>query len=211
MIRLEHSTISLDASSIFMSETTGFMTLTARVSRIGCMPYKEPFKKKIHYELKLPEELFHQDTMETFSNLAVTDGHPKELLVTPKNSGKLMKGFTGPGAYTEHGYYLCCSLTITEHSIINRILDKLKNGEDQQVSCGYLSEVEDVEGVWNDIPYHKIQRNIRFNHLALVDVGRAGDEVKLKLNEGISEYDTLQNDSGVLTELAYSIQDITYR
>ena len=169
------------------NEITGFIHVNVRASRIGVMPYKDPLEGKPHFELKLPKELFSIDTMSSFNKLPVTDEHPKEMFVTPDNSKKLMVGFTDPYAWVENHYYLASRITISDSKVISRIYEKSFNGESQQVSCGYIADIEEKEGEWNGIKYHRIQRNIRFNHLALVRIGRGGKDVEVILK---NEYKT---------------------
>ena len=185
-IRTELCAIKLDMLAIGQNpieknENTGFIRMEVRASRIGVMPYKDPFAKKPHYELKLPSELFSMSTMDSFRDLPVTDEHPKEMFVTPENSKKQMVGFTNNYAWVENSYYLSSRFVVTDAPIIKRIYDKFEQGETQQVSCGYLADIEEKEGFWNGLPFSRIQRNIRFNHLALVRIGRGGDDVEVVL------------------------------
>jgi hypothetical protein len=47
----------------------------------------------------------------------------------------------------------------------------------KELSCGYRCEYEKKDGVFNGDKYDIIQKNIRGNHLALVDKGRMGSDV----------------------------------
>jgi hypothetical protein len=67
--------------------------------------------------------------------------------------------------------------------------DAVKAIEDgmQELSAGYTAELDMTPGVWTDAEgaehrYDAIQRNIRYNHLAIVPRGRAGRDVKLRLD-----------------------------
>lgn len=46
---------------------------------------------------------------------------------------------------------------------------------------GYTCDLEETSGTWCGVEYDCIQRNIRYNHCAIVDVGRAGDNAKIDL------------------------------
>jgi hypothetical protein len=63
-------------------------------------------------------------------------------------------------------------------------------GEKRALSCGYICDVEETEGVWMGVHYDGIQRNIRGNHLAVVNRGRAGDAAVIKM-------DSMDNNTGV--------------
>ncbi|MCX7015414.1 MAG: alpha/beta hydrolase fold domain-containing protein, partial [Candidatus Sumerlaeota bacterium] len=49
------------------------------------------------------------------------------------------------------------------------------------LSCGYTCDLEHTPGNWMGIKYDAIQRNIRYNHMAVVKAGRAGDAAKLHM------------------------------
>lgn len=77
--------------------------------------------------------------------------------------------------------YLFADLTIYD----GEAQDSIKNGSFQELSPAYLSDYEKKSGVTeNGEAYDYIQKNIKFNHLALVDNGRTGKD--LKVMDGIS-------------------------
>ena len=59
--------------------------------------------------------------------------------------------------------------------------DVLKRGL-RELSLGYDCDLEENPGTWNGMPYDCIQRNIRINHLAIVDEARAGHQTRLNLD-----------------------------
>ena len=67
-------------------------------------------------------------------------------------------------------------MVITKEEAINAIL----NGK-QGLSMGYTCDLEESAGNWCGVDYDFIQRNIRYNHCAIVDAGRAGDNAKIEL------------------------------
>lgn len=56
--------------------------------------------------------------------------------------------------------------------------DEIKNGK-KELSLGYLCDYDLEPGVWNGKQYDAIQRNIRGNHIALVNRGRMGADVRV--------------------------------
>jgi hypothetical protein len=50
-----------------------------------------------------------------------------------------------------------------------------------EVSCGYHCDVDETPGEFEGQRYDRVQRNIRYNHVAVVERGRAGD-AKLRLD-----------------------------
>lgn len=82
---------------------------------------------------------------------------------------------------------------MTEHDAVQ----KAESGELVELSCGYECDFDPTPGVYQGQAYDGIQRNISYNHLALLPQGRArgGSDVKLHLDEG----DFLESAPQVLT------------
>ena len=156
----------------------GFIKLPVRVSRIGVMAYKDSAGKSYN-EFKPPEELFNENAMATLQDVPVTDKHPEEVFVRPYNWKKLAVGFVPGKPEIDQDYYLSSELVISDQNMIDAVCRKFKSGQDQQVSAGYSANIIEEKGEWNGEPYDSVQRDIQFNHCALVDVGRAGSDVKL--------------------------------
>ena len=71
----------------------------------------------------------------------------------------------------------------------------ITNGK-KELSLGYKCEYALVPGEWNGIKYDAIQRNIRGNHIALVNRGRMGADVRVY-------------DSGITMDAAEIIEEVT--
>ena len=165
-------------------DNNGYLWVSARVTRLGVMPYNTSecdsanTNQEIHQELKCEEELFKKDTLNSWYGIPITLEHPMEGEVTPATHRILSIGKTMSNLERD-GQFLKSRLQITEPSIIDDIMTKNQNGGSVEVSCGYYADIDWERGVWNGIEYDAVQRNIMFNHLALVSEGRAGPEVKL--------------------------------
>ena len=116
-------------------------------------------------EVSRPEsEVFSAAAMASFEGKPVTNDHPTEL-VTPETAALYEKGHAqnvrrGTGEFEG---YLIADLHIHDAELIKEI-----KGGKRQISCGYECEYEqdDVGNI--------SQTNIRGNHVAVVDEGRAG-------------------------------------
>ena len=100
----------------------------------------------------------------------MTNDHPPEG-VTLENIRYLQKGHAhhirrGTG---EEADLLLADLIITDPGLIEAILHEGK----REISCGYMYELCEEEGKY-------VQRNIRGNHIAVVDSGRAGPRVSIR-------------------------------
>jgi hypothetical protein len=69
--------------------------------------------------------------------------------------------------------YLKAKLTVWDAAAIERI----ENESQRQLSCGYRYRAEMTPGMVNGEKYDGIMRQIKGNHVALVDVGRVGPDV----------------------------------
>jgi hypothetical protein len=157
----------------------GYMVVQGNLARTGVQEY-------YRYQLGLDgnplgivrvyrseEEVFSADSMSSFENKPITVNHPKEGLVTADNWTKLSKGEVRN--ITRDGIYMRGILTIKAKDAIAEI----ENGK-VQLSNGYLCEFHMVPGVTPDgEAYDGIQRNIRGNHVAIVDAARCGSACRV--------------------------------
>jgi hypothetical protein len=155
-------------------DENGFLKTTAIATRVGVFVYRRPDGSEFR-ELRMPEEVFNPDSMNTLEMIPVTNNHPSESLVTPKNAKLLQVGMTGK--VTHDATYLKTDVVVTDEKAIQEV----QNGK-EQLSCGYTCELEHTSGVFNGERYDAVQRNIRYNHLAIVARGRAGPQVRLHLD-----------------------------
>lgn len=159
----------------------GFLRLPIRATRVGIFKYLMP-DGKIRRELRPPEEVFNVDSMETLAGVPITVKHPSDL-VTTKNFSLHSVGMTGDNVVATDKRFLDVFGTIAKERVVKMIEAKMGKKESQEVSCGYTADVDETPGVFEGEVYDVVQRNIRYNHIALVDRGRAGSEVKLRLDE----------------------------
>lgn len=158
----------------FSQTEEGFLTGRAVVTNVGVFPYVQA-DGSIRSELRLPEEVFHEDSLKTLALKPLTDDHPTTK-VTPANAKELQVGSLGEELKTD-AYRVSAPISITRKDTIDRIL----NGK-RALSCGYDCDVEITSGTWMGMDYDAIQRNIRYNHVAVVDAGRAGDDAVMRFD-----------------------------
>ena len=172
----------------FERTNEGFLRGRAIVTSIGVFTYKRK-DGTVQRELRLPEEVFSLSTLNSMKLKPVTLNHPTEL-VTIDNADKLQVGSLGDNpSWTkewEHrnweevtdGINCAIDMIITKKDAIDAVL----NGK-QALSMGYTCDLEAAQpgAAWCGIEYDFIQRNIRYNHCAIVDSARAGDNAKIEL------------------------------
>lgn len=175
----------------FSRTAEGFLKGRAIVTCAGVFTYQRA-DGSIQRELRLPEEVFAPETLESLKLKPVTLNHPMEL-VTSQNADELQVGSLGdnPSRTTQErdwegrfidfekltdGLNCAIDMIITKEDAINEVI----NGK-QGLSMGYTCDLEESSGTWCGVDYDCIQRNIRYNHCAIVDVGRAGGNAKIDL------------------------------
>lgn len=123
-------------------------------------------------EAKLPKYILSDSTVASANEKPVTNDHPG-VLVTKSNSREYMRGFTTANAHVE-GNVLYNDVAITDADLIKAI----RNGK-KELSIGFETEVVPETGEYNGVKYDHVQKNIKINHLAVVQRGRAGHNVRL--------------------------------
>lgn len=111
------------------------------------------------------DEVFNEKTISSFENKPVTFDHPDEDVNTG-NYKEYAVGYVRDvhQGKTENGEdVIMGNLVITDKDAIKAI----ENGDHTDLSCGYDCEIKDENGSY-------YQSNIRGNHVALCEEGRAG-------------------------------------
>lgn len=177
----------------------GYLRVDARLTRVGVFNYLT--NDGIRRELRLPDEVFAQDAVDSFDMVPLTNEHPSEkgsaVKLDASNTRKFQVG-TVTGLRRDGGF-LASRIQITD----KKTIEEAEKGK-RELSAGYHCDLDmtpgvtsGIEGVPDGLRYDAVQRNIRGNHVALVTNGRAGPEASLRLDsgEGIMT-DTNQNPSG---------------
>lgn len=110
----------------------------------------------------------------SFNGIPVLDDHPAPpSRVTADNPQKdIVVGATMNDTCFE-APYLKNGLVVWDGALI----EKITSGEQRELSCGYDYTPDMTPGTYQGAPYDGRMTNIRGNHLALVEKGRAGPDV----------------------------------
>lgn len=154
----------------------GYIKTRAIVTRCGVFLYKNA-DGTVRKELRHPDNVLEPESLETIKMIPVVNGHPPERLVNADNSKRLSIGFTGE-TVEEEMPHIISSVVVTDKDAVEEIKKKRKN----ELSLGYTVDLIPENGSYNGEPYDFRQTNIRYNHLALVDVARAGPEARIALD-----------------------------
>ena len=176
----------------------GFVRAEGYLTRSGIFVYRDGLGNTVR-ELRPPEEVMHPEALASFALVPVTNDHPSEML-TADNAKQYAVGSVSESVVPE-GDKVRASLMITDAAAIEA-LDAGKS----ELSCGYTADVEFSPGVWNGQPYDAVQRNIRGNHVALVDAGRAGPACAIRMDAaGAAQEITMENVMMELGGAQYSV------
>lgn len=149
------------------------------LSKVGVFPYlgrqisSELEPDKIYQVLRPEEELSNPETIKSLNLIPLIDEH--EMLgenFTPAEK-KGTHGVTGDNAVFQDGL-LSNDLKIFSESLKREI----QNGK-KELSAGYFCDYDLTPGEFERQHYDAIQRNIKFNHIALVEEGRMGHNVRV--------------------------------
>lgn len=165
----------------------GQIRAPARLTRTGVFVYLTADGRQIR-ELRLPSEVFAPEALASFELAPVVDDHPVENAgaVTGDNARRLTVGAVSQVRQdSELSDHVSAMIAIYDRSTAERV----ESGK-QELSCGYFCDREPAQpgAVWKDSdgkehPYDFIQRNIRGNHVAIVDRARAGPTARILLND----------------------------
>lgn len=125
----------------------------------------------------------------TINCIPVTLQHPNSP-VNVDNVSDLQVGMTANDASFD-GLNNHVTVTITNKKAIEAI-DK---GEVKAFSMGYKCNVVDHAGVWQGVHHDQQQKDIVYNHIALVKNGRAGDKVRFMVGDSADFGDIFEIDS----------------
>lgn len=152
----------------------GFLKGKAIATRTGVFMYLNN-DGSIRYELRHPDDILTENSLNTLKTIPITNEHPRDL-VNVDNANSLIVGMTGEEV-TVNDDSIIVSLTVTHKDAIEAI----KRGK-QELSLGYTLDVIEESGVYNGEKYTHRQKNVDYNHLALVDQGRAGRTARVNLD-----------------------------
>lgn len=119
------------------------------------------------------EELCKPETLESFKLLPFIIEHTWVGIEGVDAAELDMTGCIGEEVYFEEGYI---KGTIRWFS---QVVQAALDSGIVELSPGYTWDVYKQSGVFEGVPYNYVQRNLRGNHLALVEVGRTGYNVRV--------------------------------
>ena len=168
-----------DGALATVDPETGFLRVDARLTRTGVFTYSDA-EGRTWGELRTDGEVFDADTLDSFRLAVVTDDHP-DGFVTASTVRDVQIGSVGTDVRRD-GEFVRATIQITDADAIKAI-----QGGKKELSCGYTARVIQDRGVAPDgATYAARQTQIRGNHVAVVDRGRAGPSCRILDTPGAS-------------------------
>ena len=133
-------------------------------------PQLEP--NKIYSVYRSFDELSDPETLKSFDGVPFINDH--EMIgkgFTPYDKRQAAGVLMNPVAQN--------GMVRGDLKIFSESLKDTISGGKKELSLGYKCDYELCAGEWNGQPYDAVQKNIRGNHIALVDKGRMGADVRV--------------------------------
>jgi hypothetical protein len=176
----------------------GGLHMPAALTSVGVFEYEQD-DGSIVKEYRPPDEVFADASIASMHDVPVTIGHPDTGSVTTQNYKDESVGHvSSTGIETEDNQYLTGFVLVNAGDAVSAIM----NGELSELSVGYTVKEDHTPGKTpGGESYDVVQRNIRYNHIALLQsgTGREGGAVKLRLD---SQGNQVQNMSSHKTGVA---------
>lgn len=159
----------------------GYLNISGIVTRTGVFKYNDG------NEFRPAEEIFRQDSLNTMFAAPVTWEHPPDLL-NNETTPMYQKGFVASKPIvirnddnSEIGVVKLSNIIIQDRALIDEIVNK----KISQFSLGYSCDIKEQSGRFDDEDYDRIQKNVVYNHLALVKDARCGDVCSIISKENV--------------------------
>lgn len=170
---------TIDDAAKVRTTNDGYMVATPRVARTGIQLYygSEIGKtgddaSKIFKINRSEDEVFKTDSLATYGFKPVTDDHPP-VEVTSANWKDYASGQVG-GEVLRDQECIRVPMAIMDQRTIKKV-----QGGKVEISVGYDCEIEMTAGQLADgTKFDGSQKNIRVNHVAIVDAARGGAKLR---------------------------------
>lgn len=205
--------LRIDVGELGKAETTpqGGIRVPAFLTRAGVFRYVNPDGTE-RREWRSVAEVSRADSLRTLQSAPVTIRHPKAGKVSTASWRQLSIGHVGDDVRLD-GNRVAASVVINDAEGIEQVRAGLR-----ETSSGYQCALDPSPGV---VPagepdagesYDMSQRNIVYNHVAILERGRAGRDIKLRLDadDNICDDDATRADDEESTMKEEIIDGVPY-
>ena len=157
----------------------GFLRVPGRVARTGIQEYLaselglDGNPNRIVNVYRPPEEVFNDNSLSSYDGTDITIEHPSSMVDSENFKNVSVGVVRGTGVQDED--FVQCELIIKD----KKAVDVVNSGK-VELSAGYSAIYEQTDGIAPcGTSYEFVQRDIKINHVALVDRARAGANARI--------------------------------
>lgn len=162
----------------------GYLQGVVPVTRPGVFPYRND-DGSLRYEFRPPEEVHHPESLKSLQLCPAQVEHV--AMLDAGNIDQYKVGHLGDAVKVRPDGVVETAIRIDSPRGLQAYEDGVRG-----LSMGYNLDLEDAPpgSNWNGKPYTHIQRNIRYNHIAITKLGRLGKDLRLDSADAV-EVDSL--------------------
>lgn len=156
---------------------SGMMRVPARISRVGVQEYRRA-DGSVEIAYRPEAEVSKPESLATFDGVPLVNDHPYADggVVSATNAKRLGVGFVMNPVFRNG--FVEAELLIEDADTVAAV-----EAGKTEMSAGYFIDRDETPGITTDGKrYDFVQRNIAGNHVAIVDAGRAGPDVRIQLD-----------------------------
>lgn len=181
----------------------GYLIDNPILTRVGIFEYHNA-DGSVRRELRLPEEVFAAESLASYKGKPIILTHEAGLVNTDNVQQEHIGTVLSEGV--QDGENVRAQIVIHD-------AESLSSGL-RELSLGYTQTPEETPGIWNGQRYDAIQRDIRINHLALVQKARAGEQARLNIDgeeKGGKQMAKVRKDGLTPEEIARLVEEYKQR
>lgn len=181
----------------------GYLIDNPILTRVGIFEYHNA-NGSVRRELRLPEEVFAAESLASYKGKPIILTHEAGLVNTDNVQQEHIGTVLSEGV--QDGENVRAQIVIHD-------AESLSSGL-RELSLGYTQTPEETPGIWNGQRYDAIQRDIRINHLALVQKARAGEQARLNIDgeeKGGKQMAKVRKDGLTPEEIARLVEEYKQR
>lgn len=169
-------------------------------------PPGSPEQNKVYRVYRPAEELSREETLKSLYLKPIIDLHPDAIGMLGNNPGAVTAEEHGIHGVVSEKVYFKDGMVYADLMIhSSSLMDKIDITGIKELSAGYWANYDYTPGIWNGQPYDAIQKDIIFNHVALVPEGRMGSSVSVQDSLPQPTEEANMHDQAKLAELKQAV------
>ncbi len=173
LVRVQRlDSISLDGREKTYFTDEGYLIDHPILTSVGIFEYKNS-DGSVRKELRLPEHVFKKESLQSYRGKPIIVTHSAGVVDKDNVEDETIGTILSDG-YQDGGD--------VRAEIVIHDTDRMRQSGLKELSLGYNLDLIEEPGEWEGQHYDAIQTNIVVNHLALVEVARAGNQARLNID-----------------------------